>query len=54
MPAPRRTATAARARAGATVAARRSPVELWGLRILACVVVAVMLITLLLILASLA
>jgi hypothetical protein len=49
-----RTASAARARAGATVAARRSPAEVWGLRILAVVVVAVMLVTLLLFLLSLA
>jgi hypothetical protein len=54
MPRPRRTATAARARAGATVAARRSAVEVWGLRILAAVVVAVMLVTLVVFLATLA
>jgi hypothetical protein len=54
VPRPVRTATAARARAGATFAARRSPVEVWGLRILAAVVVAVMLFTLLLFLLSLA
>jgi hypothetical protein len=54
VPRPKRTVTAARARAGAAVAARRSPVEVWGLRIVAAVVVAVMLITLLLFLLSLA
>jgi len=53
-PRPRRTATAARARAGATVAARRNPAEVWGMRILALVVVAAMLITLLLLVTSLA
>jgi hypothetical protein len=53
-PRPVRTASAARARAGATVAGRRSSAEVWGLRILAVVVVAVMLLTLLLFLLSLA
>ena len=52
--APLRTATAARARAGATVAGRRSDVEVWGLRILAVVLVAVLLIAFLLILTSIA
>ena len=42
-PLPRRSAAAARARAGATVAARRSPVEVWALRIFAAVFVAVLL-----------
>jgi hypothetical protein len=54
VPRPLRTATAARARAGATVAARRNPVEVWGLRILAAVAVAVMLLTLIVFLLSLA
>ena len=49
-----RTAAAARARAGATVAARRSAVEVWGLRVLAAVLVAVLLIAFLLILTSIA
>ncbi len=43
MPRPLRTASAARARAGATVAARRSPGEVWATRVLAAVVVAVLL-----------
>jgi predicted nucleic acid-binding Zn-ribbon protein len=54
IPGPRRTASAARARAEATVAARRSPAELWALRILAVVLVAVLLIAFLLILTSIA
>jgi len=54
IPGPRRTASAARARAGATVAARRSPAELWALRIVAAAVVAVLLIAFVLILASIA
>jgi predicted nucleic acid-binding Zn-ribbon protein len=54
LPGPRRSASAARARAGATVAARRSPVELWALRILAAALVAVLLIAFLLILTSIA
>ena len=52
--APLRTAAAARARAGATVAGRRSDVEVWGLRILAVLLVAVLLIAFLLILTSIA
>jgi hypothetical protein len=51
---PRRSAAAARARAGATVAARRSPAELWGLRVLAVLLVAVLLVALVLILAHVA
>ncbi|HTE61373.1 MAG TPA: hypothetical protein VK631_13560 [Solirubrobacteraceae bacterium] len=54
IPRPRRTAAAARARAEATVAARRSPGEVWGMRVLAAVVVAVLLIAFVLILASIA
>jgi predicted nucleic acid-binding Zn-ribbon protein len=54
IPGPRRTASAARARAGASVAARRSPAELWVLRILAVLLVAVLLIALVLILTSVA
>jgi len=54
IPGPRRSASAARARAEATVAARRSPAELWALRILAAVLVAVLLIAFLLILTSIA
>jgi hypothetical protein len=54
LPGPRRSAAAARARAGATVAARRSPAELWALRILAAALVAVLLIAFLLILTSIA
>ena len=54
VPAPLRTASAARARAGATVAARRSAAEVWGVRILAAVLVAVLLIAFLLILTSIA
>ena len=49
-----RSAAAARARAGATVAARRSPAEVWALRGLAALVVLVLLITFLLLIASLA
>jgi len=51
---PRRTATAARARAGASFAARSNQAEVWGLRILAVVLVAVLLIALLLLLTSVA
>jgi len=54
LPGPRRTATAARARAGASFAARRNPAETWGLRILALVLVAVLLVAFVLILASIA
>jgi predicted nucleic acid-binding Zn-ribbon protein len=54
VPGPRRTATAARARAEATVAARRRPAELWALRVLAALLVAVLLIAFLLILTSIA
>ncbi len=51
---PLRTASAARARAEATVAARRSPGEVWGMRVLALVVVAVLLTAFVLILAYIA
>ena len=54
VPAPRRSAAAARARAGATVAARRNPAELWALRVLAVLLVAVLLVAFLLILTSIA
>jgi hypothetical protein len=54
VPRPLRTAAAARARAGATVAARRSPAELWAARILAAALVAVLLIAFLLILTRIA
>jgi hypothetical protein len=54
VPRPRRSAAAARARAGATVAARRSAAEVWALRVLAAVVVAVLLIAFVLILTSIA
>ena len=54
IPGPLRTASAARARAGATVAARRSAAELWGLRILALALVAVLLVAFLLIVTSIA
>jgi hypothetical protein len=54
VPRPRRTAAAARARAGATVAARRSPGEVWATRVLAAVVVAVLLTAFVLILAYIA
>ncbi len=54
LPGPRRTATAARARAGASFAARSNQAEVWGLRILAVVLVAVLLIALLLLLTSVA
>jgi predicted nucleic acid-binding Zn-ribbon protein len=54
VPRPLRTAAAARARAGATVAARRSPGEVWALRVLALVVVAVLLTAFVLILAYIA
>ena len=54
VPRPRRSAAAARARAGATVAARRSSAELWALRILAAALVAVLLIAFLLILTRIA
>jgi hypothetical protein len=51
VPGPRRSAAPARARAGATVAARRSPAELWALRVVAALVVAVLLTAFVLILA---
>jgi predicted nucleic acid-binding Zn-ribbon protein len=54
IPGPVRTASAARARAGATVAARRSPAELWALRVLGVLLVAVLLVAFLLILTSVA
>jgi TolA-binding protein len=54
VPRPRRSAAAARARAEATVAARRSPGEVWGMRVLAAVVVAVLLTAFVLILAYIA
>ena len=54
IPGPVRTASAARARAGATVAARRSAAELWGLRFLAVALVAVLLVAFLLIVTSIA
>jgi hypothetical protein len=54
VPPPRRSAAAARARAEATVAARRSPAELWAARVLAALLVAVLLIAFLLILTSIA
>ena len=54
VPAPRRSAAAARARAEATVAARRNPAELWALRVLAALLVAVLLVAFLLILTSIA
>jgi hypothetical protein len=54
VPRPLRTAAAARARAEATVAARRSPGEVWALRVLALVVVAVLLTAFVLILAYIA
>jgi hypothetical protein len=54
VPRPRRTAAAARARAGASVAARRSPAEVWGMRVLAAVVVVVLLAIFVLILTSIA
>jgi predicted nucleic acid-binding Zn-ribbon protein len=54
LPGPRRSASAARARAVATVAARRSSAELWALRIAAAALVAVLLLALLLILTSIA
>jgi len=54
VPRPRRTAAAARARAGATVAARRTPTEVWGVRMLAALLVAVLLVAFVLILASVA
>ena len=50
---PVRSAAAARARAGASFAARRSPAEIWMTRIIAIVVVAVLLVAFLLLLASL-
>jgi hypothetical protein len=43
VPRPLRTASAARARAGSAVAARRSPGEVWATRVLAAIVVAVLL-----------
>jgi hypothetical protein len=54
IPRPRRSAAAARARAEATVAARRSPAEVWGMRVLAAIVVAVLLITFVLVITSIA
>jgi hypothetical protein len=54
LPGPRRTATAARARAGASFAARRSQTEVWGLRILAVALVAMLLLAFVLILLSIA
>jgi hypothetical protein len=54
VPRPRRSAAAARARAGATVAARRSPVEVWAMRVLAAIVVAILLITFVLVITSVA
>jgi hypothetical protein len=54
VPRPRRSAAAARARAGATVAARRSPTEVWAMRVLAAVVVAILLIAFVLVITSLA
>jgi hypothetical protein len=54
VPRPLRTASAARARAGATVAARRSPGEVWATRVLAAIVVAVLLTAFVLILAYIA
>jgi hypothetical protein len=54
VPRPRRSAAAARARAGATVAARRSPVEVWAMRVLAAVFVAILLITFVLVITSIA
>ena len=54
VPRPLRTAAAARARAEATVAARRSPGEVWAMRVLALVVVAVLLTAFVLILAYIA
>ena len=54
VPRPLRTASAARARAEATVAARRSPGEVWAMRVLALVVVAVLLTAFVLILAYIA
>ncbi len=53
-PRPRRSVAPARARAGATVAARRNPAEVWGMRILAATVVVVLLTVFLLILTSIA
>jgi hypothetical protein len=54
IPGPRRSASAARARAEEAVAARRSPVERWALRVLAALLVAVLLVAFLLILTSVA
>jgi hypothetical protein len=53
-PLPRRSAAAARARAGATFAARRSPAEVWGLRVLAGLFVVVLLLAFVLVLISVA
>jgi len=54
VPRPVRTASAARARAGATVAARRSQGEVWAMRVLAAFVVAVLLTAFVLILTYIA
>jgi hypothetical protein len=54
VPRPLRTASAARARAGSAVAARRSPGEVWATRVLAAIVVAVLLTAFVLILAYIA
>jgi hypothetical protein len=54
VPRPRRSASAARARAAGTVAARRSATEVWGMRVLAAVVVAVLLIAFVLVITSIA
>jgi hypothetical protein len=54
VPRPVRTASAARARAGSAVAARRSPGEVWATRVLAAIVVAVLLTAFVLILAYVA
>jgi hypothetical protein len=54
VPKPLRTASAARARAGTAVAARRSPGEVWATRVLAAIVVAVLLTAFVLILAYIA
>jgi hypothetical protein len=54
VPRPRRSASAARARAAGTVAARRSATEIWGMRVLAAVVVAVLLIAFVLVITSIA
>jgi hypothetical protein len=54
VPRPRRSAAAARARAEATAAARRSTTEVWAMRVLAAVVVAVLLIAFVLVITSVA